>query len=60
MYNNREASMVDNTKGALKNSIEPLKNGIIARGVLLDIAKLKGKDWLDLSEPIFPQVSISL
>jgi len=55
MYNNRIASLVDSTKGAFKNGIEALKDGIIARGVLLDIPKLKGKEWLDLSEGVFPE-----
>ena len=32
-----------------------VSNGVVARGVLLDIARLKGKDWLDPGEPIFPK-----
>ena len=33
--------------GALKNSIMTMKNGIVTRGVLYDIARLKGVPWLE-------------
>eukprot|EP01121_Diplochlamys_sp_Union-15-3_P021383 TRINITY_DN8647_c0_g1_i1.p1 TRINITY_DN8647_c0_g1~~TRINITY_DN8647_c0_g1_i1.p1 ORF type:complete len:326 (-),score=57.01 TRINITY_DN8647_c0_g1_i1:45-983(-) len=55
MYNDRPVSMVSATHGAVKNSVLPLKDGIVTRGVLLDIPKLKNKKWLDLDEYIFPK-----
>lgn len=41
MYNNRSCNLVSISQGSKKNSIESLKNGILTRGVLLDIAELK-------------------
>jgi kynurenine formamidase len=39
--------------GLQKCSIEPIANhGVIGRGILLDIARLKGKPHLDANEPI--------
>jgi kynurenine formamidase len=41
--------------GAAKNSIISYKNGIITRGVLMDVARLKGVDWLEPGTAIFPE-----
>jgi len=41
--------------GAAKNSIINFKNGIITRGVLMDMARHKGVDWLEPGTPIFPE-----
>src|SRR5258708_36826418 len=39
--------------GLQKCSIEPIANhGVVGRGILLDIARLKGKPHLDAGEPI--------
>jgi hypothetical protein len=54
MYNNRAASLVTSSEGAKKNSIEVLKDGIITRGVLIDIPKLKNIEWLEPGEGVFP------
>jgi len=54
MYNGRPKSMVTST-GALANSIESGRDGIIGRGVLLDIPKLDGRDWLEPGEAIYPE-----
>ena len=51
MYNGFPASEVLST-GAMKNSIAAGENGIASRGVLLDIASLKGVDWLEPGTPI--------
>jgi kynurenine formamidase len=40
--------------GAAKNSIINFKNGIITRGVLMDMARHKGVDWLEPGTPIYP------
>jgi len=50
MYNGRSASSVTSQEGATENSIEALKDGIVSRGILLDVARLKEKKWLDLGE----------
>lgn len=54
MYNGRGATLV-NSNGAEKNSIVPLRDKIATRGVLLDIPKLKGKEWLEPGEAIYPE-----
>ena len=41
--------------GAAKNSIINFKNGIITRGVLMDMARHKGVDWLEPGTPIYPE-----
>jgi kynurenine formamidase len=52
MYNNRPTKYVTSF-GAEKNSVTNYGDKIVSRGVLLDIARYKGKDWLDLGEPIY-------
>ncbi|HXH21741.1 MAG TPA: cyclase family protein [Dehalococcoidia bacterium] len=52
MYNGRPASMVTSA-GALANSIEAGKDGVVSRGVLLDIPTALGKEWLEPGEAIY-------
>ncbi|MFN7920610.1 MAG: cyclase family protein [Bryobacteraceae bacterium] len=42
-------------KGANKLSILNLKNGIFTRGILMDIPRLKGVEWLEPGTPIYPE-----
>ncbi len=51
MYNGYDASEVG-SQGAKKCAIDVTSGGIISRGVLLDIPKLKKADWLENSTPI--------
>ena len=51
MYNGYGTEAVSSA-GALKNSITQAKDKMVTRGVLLDVARYKGKQWLDVSEPI--------
>ncbi len=55
MYNGRPGSLVTSAEGAQALAIEVARNGILTRGVLLDIARLKGKSWLASDEPVFPE-----
>lgn len=55
MYNGFPADLVTSKDGALSHSIESTGQGIVTRGVLLDIAKLKGKKWLNADEPVLPE-----
>lgn len=54
MYNGFPVSDVKST-GALRNSIHVAKEGIVSRGVLLDIPRLRGVPWLELGETIAPE-----
>jgi kynurenine formamidase len=53
LYNGYPASDVS-VHGARRNSIDKQAKGIAGRGVLLDLARLEGKDWLDLGQVITP------
>jgi kynurenine formamidase len=53
MYNGFEASQVKSI-GALRNSIMAARDGIVSRGVLLDIPRLRGVRWLEPGDCIAP------
>jgi kynurenine formamidase len=46
--------MVNTRAGAQASAVTELSDGVVTRGVLLDIAGLRGVDWLEGGEPIFP------
>ncbi|MCL0101465.1 cyclase family protein [Dehalococcoidia bacterium] len=52
MYNGFPASSV-NSEGATANAIDVAQNGLVTRGVLLDIPRLRGVDWLEPGEAIY-------
>lgn len=54
MYNGFSQKEVT-AKGAQKLAITNLKQGIFTRGILMDMAALKGKPYLELSETIYPE-----
>ena len=51
MYNGFPATDVKST-GAVHGSIMCARDGIVSRGVLLDIPRIKGVDWLEPTTPI--------
>src|SRR6195256_3685588 len=56
MWNGYDASaLVTMQKGAEKNSVMPMKGGIVTRAVLYDIARLKGVPYLAPGDRIFPE-----
>jgi len=54
MYNGYSQDVVTE-KGAANNSIINFKDGIITRGVLMDMARHKGVDYLEPGTPIYPE-----
>jgi len=42
-------------QGCLKDSVISVKTGILTRGVIIDIARLKGVDYLEPGTPIYPE-----
>jgi len=54
LYNGYATSKVT-AHGALELGIHELRDGIVSRGVLLDIPRLRGVAYLEASEPIFPE-----
>jgi kynurenine formamidase len=41
--------------GATVNTIDAVKNGLVGRGVLLDVPRLRGVPWLEPGEHVFPE-----
>lgn len=54
-YNGYARADVNTEKGCTKLGIHNLKNGIVTRGVLLDIARLKGVPYLEPGTPVFQE-----
>ncbi len=54
MYNGFDMSEVD-FQGAHKCAIDVCREGIITRGVLLDIPKIRGSEWLEPGDAIYPE-----
>jgi kynurenine formamidase len=52
VYNGIPAAEVT-ARGAAADSIEALANGLVGRGVLLDIPRLRGVPWLDPGQHVF-------
>ncbi|MHA7837486.1 MAG: cyclase family protein [bacterium] len=53
MYNDRDIALVTSS-GARKNGIEAIRNGVVGRGVLLDLPRHRGELWLPDGEAIGP------
>jgi kynurenine formamidase len=51
IYNGYSADQVS-SRGALKNAVTNAADSMVGRGVLLDVARSKGRDWLDPSYAI--------
>src|SRR5713226_10092660 len=54
MYNGFDAREVG-SHGAKKCAIDVTRTGVVSRGVLLDIPRLKKVEWLEPGDPIFPE-----
>jgi hypothetical protein len=54
MYNGRRAAEIVSQQGLSFGSILALQNGIVTRGVLLDVAKARGVDWLEPGDEVTP------
>ncbi len=54
MYNGRPAAWVTAREGATSNDVRPAGHGIVTRGVLVDVARHLGVEWLEAGEPVLP------
>jgi kynurenine formamidase len=52
LYNGRSSASFDE-QGATANTIEAVKNGLVGRGVLLDVPGSRGVPWLEPGDNIF-------
>ncbi len=55
MYNGRPAHLVSTGMGATVESVELAKDGIISRGVLVDVPMIRGIDWVERGEGVMPE-----
>lgn len=55
MYNGRSCNLVTSREGATAASIEVLQGGVVSRGVLLDVARVRGVEWLPPGEGVMPE-----
>ena len=55
MYNGKAASLVMADQKATAGHIDRAQNGVVTKGVLLDITKVRGKDWLEAGEGVFTE-----
>ena len=55
MWNGFSHEEITEENGAAKNSIYNLKNGVFTRGVLIDIPRLKGVEYLEPGTRIYPE-----
>lgn len=52
MYNDRPGWLVSSEHGATKNSVLAAREGIVARGVLVDAPRYRGVPWLEPGEGV--------
>jgi kynurenine formamidase len=55
MYNGKPSSVVTSREGAQSHAIDVAADGIVSRGVLLDIPAVRGVPWLPPDEPVMPE-----
>ncbi|MGH7277532.1 MAG: cyclase family protein [Candidatus Rokuibacteriota bacterium] len=53
LYNGRDCNLVTSREGAQVESVELLRDGVVGRGVLLDVAARRGR-WLESGEGVMP------
>ena len=54
MYNGQPAHLISTGLGATVESIDLVKDSIVARGVLVDVPMLRGIDWVERGEGVMP------
>ena len=54
MYNGQPAHLVSTNLGATAESIEIAGEGIVSKGVLVDVPRLRGAEWLERGEGVMP------
>ena len=54
-YNGQPAHLVSTSLGATVCSVEQAKNGIMTRGVLVDVPMIRGVPWVERGEGVSPQ-----
>lgn len=55
LYNGKPASLITSREGAQTHSIEAAAEGIVTRGVLLDVTQVRNVPWLASDDPVMPE-----
>ena len=55
LFNGAMADDVTVRSGARVNSMAAVPDGIVTRGVLLDVARLRERPWLEIGDGVFPE-----
>jgi kynurenine formamidase len=54
LYNGRSCNLVTSREGAQVEAVDLARDGVVGRGVLLDVATLRGR-WLGAGEGVMPE-----
>jgi kynurenine formamidase len=55
MWNGLSHELITKEKGAARNSIFNFRNGVFTRGILVDLPRLRGVEYLELGTHIYPE-----
>lgn len=55
IYNGRSCNLITSREGATVEAVELLHDGVVSRGVLLDVARRRGVPWLERGEGVMPE-----
>ena len=55
IYNGRSCNLITAREGATVEAVELLHDGVVSRGVLLDVARTRGVRWLERGEVVMPE-----
>lgn len=54
LYNGKPQELINAPEGATVYSVDEMRDGIVTRGVLLDMTQIFDKPWLEVGEAIMP------
>ena len=55
LYNGRSCNLITAREGATVEAVELLHDGVVSRGVLLDVARTRGVSWFERGEGVMPE-----
>lgn len=55
MYNGVSSDAVTSRSGATQSSVLGAREGIVTRGVVLDVAAVRGRPWLEPGDAVYPE-----
>jgi kynurenine formamidase len=55
IYNGRSCNLITSREGATVEAVDLLHDGVVSRGVLLDVARARGVSWLGPGEGVMPE-----